>query len=108
MSEHTPGPWKTLGCEVVDGRGTICSVFQHSERGGLRVRLPFAETGANAELIARAPDMQAEIDGLRKSCETAYGLMEDAQCYMPPHACNFAEKARLWMDEYDAREREEP
>ena len=55
MSEHTPGPWEVIDGEVRDKHGRIIVENMPCQN---HVDI------ANAELIARAPGMQAEIDRL--------------------------------------------
>ena len=61
-TQHTPGPWKkAVTGNVLDGRG--CKVCTVDPLPGMNNR----EKESNARLIASAPDLLADLEGLVES-----------------------------------------
>lgn len=72
MSEHTPGPWQIVNnrpLEIFDENGTPIA----------RMRVVDGEE-ANAKLIARAPEMLAELERVKKDFD------EWLNCVNVPHS----------------------
>ena len=68
---HTPGPWtlKKSSHSIVRGAKVIASVHNHLHKG-----MTEAETDANADLIAAAPELLAEREKLRDALQDIYDV----------------------------------
>ncbi len=72
MSKHTPGPWLNLRRLVVaPGHGAVASVWDGTIHTGEGSKITKEEGGANAHLIAAAPELLAAMQGLMEIAETA-------------------------------------
>lgn len=92
--KHTPGPWRAVCLDVVEGRtagdsgvrfwmieqdldgayrGGICNVHQAEDIGGITI----AERDANARLIAASPELLDSLVGYMSAVETMNAAMKD-------------------------------
>ncbi len=77
MGEPTPGPWKVVGSD--DGLTRIDRVGQIGNVFLALVHEELDEAGANAVLIASAPELKAKVERLEKALEDATETMEEAR-----------------------------
>lgn len=62
--KHTPGPWKAAQPKHDPQAWDVCT-----ESGGVLAKLPWGgEGGANAKLMAAAPDMRAALERVAAMC----------------------------------------
>ena len=78
LAAATPGPWAIKGARtggdkaiVADGHVVIAEAFEDIRRQGERAQ---DECAANAELIAMAPDLAAEVLSLRAYITESEGM----------------------------------
>ena len=99
---HTPGPWDIK--HLVDNRAVVTHKYDNGEHDTIAwVTWSFSiktfdEVKANAALIARAPDMAAEITRLRadnaKLREALENIRDEARTGVAPEA--FGMTPRQW------------
>ncbi len=58
MTQHTPGPWRHIGCDVFDGDDSPIAHIDPQEEQ------PSQTVEANARLIAAAPELLAALKAL--------------------------------------------
>lgn len=74
-TEHTPGPWRTSQDAVPDWH---VQITVYAEADGQRVATVFRDK-ANAELIARAPELLEENEKLREALTNLLSQVEDRE-----------------------------
>lgn len=88
-AQHTPGPWWVTDSGVRDAGGYICHTLkaQHYEGQDERYERETAERAANADLIAAAPDLLAQLRSAREFIagfhgdDTQEGIQEMLDAY---------------------------
>jgi len=87
--KHTAGPWKTNFSNLF-GKWTVFDPFNSiiAELPGKKTLINDDEMGANADLIASAPDMAAEIERLKAINKTLVEIMKDIKYKLKINQCN--------------------
>lgn len=73
-ASYTPGPWKVVGDEFCEPWKTDVCTERDNECvlvASVRIAPPVGETGANADLIAAAPDLLEALKAI-ESCLSPY------------------------------------
>lgn len=105
MSKHTPGPWKARGTGEKKGIRS-CTYWEfdilNAKGGGLFIGRAYGsfkdEAKANAKLIARAPEMEAEIDLLKGERDHFEKFYNEYHEELPKMSAELGDNKRLKSD----------